>query len=263
MKSRPEKLVEAIKQHPAIINEFLQGQPADVFTKYSSEQEIIDTFDAIKDKYGRDVFGQGYIFRLIDDAEIADVDSLTEDEMQNGIDTSKPYYVPYDKGDKDGNRWYLETPFAIAWSKENVRFLKTDPKARFQGSTFFFKEGLCWSEIKTHYIRCRLKEKSINSNKSMAFYPCSNGVSINFIITLLNSSFAADYVNALINNTQTFGIDDARQLPIIIPNAIQMKDFEDIFQMAVTEKRTTNNEESLSAIQEALDMLTLKLYDLY
>ena len=42
-----------------------------------------------------------------------------------------------------------------------------------------------------------------------------------------------------------------------------MKDFEDIFQMAVTEKRTTNNEESLSAIQEALDMLTLKLYDLY
>ncbi len=97
----------------------------------------------------------------------------------------------------------------------------------------------------------------------MAFYPCSNGVSINFIITLLNSSFAADYVNALINNTQTFGIDDARQLPIIIPNAIQMKDFEDIFQMAVTEKRTTNNEESLSAIQEALDMLTLKLYDLY
>ena len=128
---------------------------------------------------------------------------------------------------------------------------------------FFFKEGLCWSEIKTHYIRCRLKEKSINSNKSMAFYPCSNGVSINFIITLLNSSFAADYVNALINNTQTFGIADARQLPIIIPNAIQMKDFEDIFQMAVTEKRTTNNEESLSAIQEALDMLTLKLYDLY
>ena len=97
----------------------------------------------------------------------------------------------------------------------------------------------------------------------MAFYPCSNGVSINFIITLLNSSFAADYVNALINNTQTFGIDDARQFPIIIPNAIQMKDFEDIFQMAVTEKRTTNNEESLSAIQEALDMLTLKLYDLY
>ena len=79
----------------------------------------------------------------------------------------------------------------------------------------------------------------------------------------MNSSFAADYVNALINNTQTFGIDDARQLPIIIPNAIQMKDFEDIFQMAVTEKRTTNNEESLSAIQEALDMLTLKLYDLY
>jgi putative alpha-1,2-mannosidase len=42
-------------------------------------------------------------------------------------------YVPYDKGDKDGNRWYLETPFAIAWSKENVRFLKTNSGKKGEG----------------------------------------------------------------------------------------------------------------------------------
>ena len=150
-KSRPEKLAEAMKQHPAIVNEFLQGQPADVFVKYSSEQEIVDTFDAIKEKYGRDIFGQGYIFRLIEDNEIADVDSLTEDEKQNGIDSSKPYYVPYDKGDKDGNRWYLETPFAIAWSKENVHFLKTNSGKKGEGMPvvrnpqFYFKEGFVFS----------------------------------------------------------------------------------------------------------------------
>ena len=62
----------------------------------------------------------------MDDCAIANVDSLTDDEKENGIETTKPNYVPYDKGDKDGKRWYLETPFAIAWSKENVRFLKTN-----------------------------------------------------------------------------------------------------------------------------------------
>jgi hypothetical protein len=57
---------------------------------------------------------------LIDDSEVADVEKLTEKEKQNGISGTKKYYVPYDKGDKDGNRWYLETPFAIAWSQKNV-----------------------------------------------------------------------------------------------------------------------------------------------
>ena len=87
-----------------------------------SEKEIANLFDNLKEKYGRDIFGQGYIYKIIDDSELANVDELTKDEKENGIDTSKNFYVPYDKGDKDGNRWYLETPFAIAWSKENVRF---------------------------------------------------------------------------------------------------------------------------------------------
>lgn len=87
-----------------------------------SEAEIAELFDSLKEQYGRDIFGQGYLYKIVDDCEIADVDSLTNDEKENGIETTKPYYVPYDKGDKDGNRWYLETPFAIAWSKENVRF---------------------------------------------------------------------------------------------------------------------------------------------
>lgn len=88
------------------------------------ETEVAALFDSLKERYGRDIFGQGYLYKIVEDCEIADVDSLTDDEKENGIETTKPYYVPYDKGDKgdkDGNRWYLETPFAIAWSKENVR----------------------------------------------------------------------------------------------------------------------------------------------
>ena len=257
---RPEKLAEAIKQYPAIVNEFLQGRPADVFVKYSSEQEIVDTFDAIKEKYGRDIFGQGYIFRLIDDSEIADVDLLTEDEKQNGIETSKPYYVPYDKGDKDGNRWYLETPFAIAWSKENVHYLKTDSKARFQGYTFFFKEGLCWSDINTTYLKCRKKQKSINDVKSMSLFGMSDKVPEMYIISIINSTFMSQYVDNFVNNTQTFQINDARQLPFIVPGQQELDDFLEIFKQALHIKLTSNNEYELSQLQNQLDLLTMQLY---
>jgi hypothetical protein len=123
MESRPKKLDEAIKIHKIKIPGMSKFVNAAEYLKSLNEKEIAELFDTLKEKYGRDIFGQGYLYKLIDNSEIADVDKLTDDEKSNGINTSKKYYVPYDKGDKDGNRWYLETPFAIAWSKENVEFV--------------------------------------------------------------------------------------------------------------------------------------------
>ena len=264
---RPEKLAEAIKQYPAIVNEFLQGRPADVFVKYSSEQEIVDTFDAIKEKYGRDIFGQGYIFRLIDDSEIADVDLLTEDEKQNGIETSKPYYVPYDKGDKDGNRWYLETPFAIAWSKENVHYLKTDSKARFQGYTFFFKEGFCWTDINSTFLKSRLKTKGVFDVVSMSLFTQTSWEDW-YYVCLINTDFMSLYVDNFINNTSHFQINDARQTPIIIPTTNQYEQFRMIFFAAQAVKKKmfagdineTIANEQLQTLQKQLERLMGELY---
>lgn len=126
IESRPKKLEEAIKSLRIKLADVCNYNSVNEFINNASENEIITLFDSLKTKYGRDIFGQGYIYRLVEDSDIANVDELSDDEKENGIDISKNYYVPYDKGDKDGNRWYLETPFAIAWSKENVRFLKTD-----------------------------------------------------------------------------------------------------------------------------------------
>ena len=267
MNKRPEKLAEAIKQYPAIVNEFLQGQPADVFIKYSSEQEIIDTFDAIKEKYGRDIFGQGYIFRLIEDSEIADVDSLTEDEKQNGIDTSKPYYVPYDKGDKDGNRWYLETPFAIAWSKENVQFLKTDPRARYQGYTFFFKEGFCWTNVLNplaRLIKVKIKSASVNDVGSMALSSVVSIVPNYYLVTLLNSNLLFDYYREYVNCTVNVQINDIRQLPIIIPNDSELENIQSLFSQAYSIKKENpdSTPEVLIVVEEQMDKVVNALYSI-
>ena len=126
LKARYKKLDEVMRKYNFSIEYLHPYVSTKEFLDNASELEIAKLFDLLKEKYGRDVFGQGFIYRLIDDAEIADVDSLSDDEKADGIDTSKAYYVPYDKGDKDGNRWFLETPFAIAWSKENVHYFKTN-----------------------------------------------------------------------------------------------------------------------------------------
>jgi hypothetical protein len=71
-----------------------------------SEQEIRNLFDNLKIKFGRDIFGQGFIYRIIAKNELANLQALSEDEKKNGIKGIK-VFVPYDKGDKDGNQWYF------------------------------------------------------------------------------------------------------------------------------------------------------------
>jgi len=268
--SRPKKLAEAIKAHKIQIPGIKKFANVSEYLNSLKESQIVDLFDKLKEQYGRDIFGQGYIYRLIDDSEIADVDTLTEKEKENGISEKKKHYVPYDKGDKDGNRWYLETPFAIAWTQKNVGFLRADPKARYQGYMFYFKEGFCWSDINTTFLKCRKKQKSINDVKSMSLYALTEKVPEFFIVSIINSTFVSYYVNDFVNNTQTFQINDARQLPIIIPTKEELRQFEKLFCIAIATKQKQFSgqisedkaETMLFDIQKKLDQLVIELYSI-
>ena len=264
--SRPKKLAEAIKKHKVKVPQMTGFANEKKFLASLTDYEITELFDDLKEKYGRDIFGQGYIYRMIDDCELANISELSDDEMKNGIDASKNYYVPYDKGDKDGNRWYLETPFAIAWTKENVAFLKNNSGKKGEGMPvvrnpqFYFKEGFCWSDINTTYLKCRKKQKSIHDVKSMSLFGMTDKVPEDYIITLINSTFISLYVDNFVNNTQTFQINDARQLPIIIPTKEQIDIATGFVNEAIKIKKTTNSEKELLDLQQRVDRFVEQLY---
>jgi len=266
--SRPKKLAEAIKKHKVKVPQMAGFANEKEFLASMTDGEITELFDELKEKYGRDIFGQGYIYRMIDDTELANVEGLSADEKKNGIDTSKNFYVPYDKGDKDGNRWYLETPFAIAWNKENVRFLFANSGKKGEGmpvvrnSQYYFREGFCWSDINTTYLKCRKKQKSIHDVKSMSLFGMTDKVPEDYIITLINSTFISLYVDNFVNNTQTFQINDARQLPIIIPNEKQKAKAASFVKEAIDIKKTTNSEKALLDLQQRVDKFVEKIYHL-
>ena len=267
--SRPKKLAEAIKKKKIRVPQMAGFTNEKDFLDSLTEREIAILFDILKEQYGRDIFGQGYIYKIIDDSELANVDELTNEEKENGIDISKNYYVPYDKGDKDGNRWYLETPFAIAWSKENVRFLKTNSGKKGEGMPvvrnpqFYFREGLCWSDINTTFLKCRKKDKSIHDVKSMSIFGISDLLSEDYIITMINSTLISYYVDNFVNNTQTFQINDARQLPIIIPTPENDEKARDIVASAIKIKKGYTIENfTLDSIQKDVDIFVEKIYHL-
>jgi len=269
--SRPNKLLQSITSYNIKELHHIENQEDAVnYLEDKNEAEIRELFDGLKEKYSRDIFGQGYLFRIVSHDEIEDVIALSEKEKKNGIAGDKTF-VPYDKGDKEGNRWYLKTPYYIDWSEENVKELSNDPKARWQGYNFYFREGFCWSDIHTILIKCRSKSNGVHDVKSMSLFPLLQKLCPErYLISILNSTFISDYDFNFVNNTQTFQINDARQLPIIIPNEKLLNEFETVFNRAykIKQKQFDNKissadaENQLEQVQNTVDEMIYKLYDL-
>lgn len=240
-----------------------------------NEFEIRELFDSLKIEYGRDCFGQGYLFRIVDENELATVEDLTAEEKSNGINNNK-CFVPYDKGDKDGNRWYLKTPYYIDWSVKNVLFFKRNSGKKGKGmpvlrnTKFYFQEGFCWSDIHTVLIKSRLKGKSVHDVKSMSLFPLIDSITAKYLVCIINSRFASEFSHEFLNNTSSFQINDARRLPIIVPTDKQLKDFEILFDKSyeIQIQKHYNKisqelaESQLQITQKELDTKVDELYNL-
>ena len=237
------------------------------------EEDIRKLFDDLKEKYWRDIFWQWYIYRIVSFNELADVSKLSDYEKINWIKWISSY-VPYDKWDKDGNRWYLPTPYYIDWSENNVHFLRSNSGKKWtwmpvvRNPHLYFRDWFCWSDIHTILIKSRMKSNWVYDVKSMSMFSLISYCPDFFIVCLLNSTFISEYDFSFINNTQTVQINDARQIPIIIPNESQLNIFEKIFNEAykiqkmkfdwLLSSEVVNSK--LLLIQKELDIEVYKLY---
>ena len=247
----------------------------EVILSIKSEVEIREIFDEIKLKVGRDVFGQGYLFRIIESSEIADIDEMTEDEKQSGIaNERKDHFVLYDKGDRDGNRWFAESPYYIDWSKKSVKWLKGNSGKKGKGMPvvrnpkFYFRAGFCWTDVNSTYLKSRVKFKSVHDVLSMSLFSMSDIISEKYIVCIINSKFISEFVGDFINSTSHFQINDARRVPLIIPTSSQLLKFESVFDKAYAIKELQFSEDlskeiaeqKLDEIQKELDDMVYSLY---
>ncbi len=149
-----------------------------------------------------------------------------------------------------------------------VGFLRTDPKARYQGYMFYFKEGFCWSNVLTTHIKCRKKQSTVHSTESMSFFSVTVCVPEYYMICMINSKFIAYYVDSFINSTSHCTTGDAKLIPIIVPNEKQLVYFKSIFNKAlnIREKESKNilserdSEILIDDIQKELDIAVNESY---
>ena len=142
--------------------------------------------------------------------------------------------------------------------------MKTDPKARYQGYQFFFREGFCWNNVlnpNARLLKTKLKQATVNDVGSMSLMSVSYLPNA-FFVSLLNSNFLFDYYRQFINCTVNIQINDLRQIPIIIPTENELNEFLDLFYKIYSIKKESGSDEpnSLKDYEKQLDNLVNSLY---
>jgi hypothetical protein len=279
--TRVEKLYNVILDKPEIkakwnlLKDVETKQDVEDILNSITEQEIWKIFDEIKAEFGLRVFGKGYMYRIIPDNLEFDTSNISDVEKLNGISGFK-YWVPYDKGDKEGNRWYLETPYLIDWSEESVEWLKSHSGHSGAGMPvvrnpkFYFRNGFCWTNVlnpNSSYIKCRLKAKSVNDVGSMSLYDELN-LGDEYFVTSLNSFLFFKVLREFFNGSVNVQMNDIRKLPIKIPSATELDAFKSKFDECLDiQKQYFNSDlekaetrKLLKPIELEIDEMVNKLY---
>lgn len=215
------------------------------------------------------------MYRIIPGAQQCNTTNISDSEKEEGIN-SDVCWVPYDKGDREGNRWYLETPYLIDWSKGAVQWLKSHSGHSGAGMPvvrnpqFYFRNGFCWSDVlnpNSIYIKCRLKSKSVNDVKSMSLYD-EIGIGDQYIVSLINSFLHFKMLREFLNGTVAIQMNDIRKMPIKIPSEKELEAFRNEFNKCLAiQKRYFKGEidkadarAQLKPIEDIIDQMVNQFY---
>lgn len=275
------KLWNAIQVEPKIKRKFDLLSDCN---NYDAVKEILDDldeieiwalFDNIKEKFGLRIFGKGFMYRIIPEPMIFNTTTITENQKLEGIKGIRTY-VPYDKGDRDGNRWYLETPYLIDWSEDTVNWLKSQSGHSGAGMPvvrnpqFYFRNGFCWTNVlnpNSTYFKCRLKDTTVNDVGSMSLYD-ESGLGDKYFVVSLNSYLHFKILREFFNNTVNVQMNDIRKLPIKIPSENELQAFNEKFDACLAikkeyfaekiDRKEMNN--LLQPIESEIDEMVNRLY---
>ena len=146
-----------------------------------------------------------------------------------------------------------------------VGFLKANSGKKGEGMPvvrnpqFYFKEGFCWTDVNSTYLKARIKKSGVFDVLSMSLFT-QIYIPDWYFVCVINSRLISFYVDNFINNTSHFQINDARQLPIIIPTKEELLALGTLFNSAVRAKQKQESENKLTEIQVNLDYMIEKLY---
>ncbi len=196
--------------------------------------------------------------------------AVTEDERTQGIDVSRPHWVPFSKGTGSGE--YFRRPrVAIDWSQESVAELErraalpsgTPRKAYLRNRAYYFEPGLTYSVVATGRVTARLlPEGWIIGHKGSGVFVEDPATAKLFVLGYLNSALATYFMRKIVNTTATADVGYLEKLPYRRPDErLEQAVVERV--EGIIEARTADPEAEIESLRDEIDEQIFDLFDVH
>jgi hypothetical protein len=194
---------------------------------------------------------------------------LTDTEKRDGIEIDDPnndkYFVPLDKAGvsdilgKVLSQFYRPVEFYVNWSSSAVREMRENPAAYFRNSSYYFADGISFSDTGIYSPTFRLSHGGVFDQKSSCIF--SDYFSREFLLGVLCSKLTKYFVKVFINHTVSSQVDSIKAIPIALPDDQTRQAIESIVNAIVSKQKAAPSYDYFEE-QGALDQLVYALYNL-
>lgn len=133
-----------------------------------------------------------------------------ENERFNGV-TGEADYVPLIRG---GHREPFEKTFwAIRWDRASIEQYKSDKKARFQNSRYYFREGIALPMVTSGRLTASYMNNSVFDQGVVGVFPKDVRL-INFLLIYLNSTYVTKVLKGTINTSANNSAKYISRIPL-------------------------------------------------
>jgi type I restriction-modification system DNA methylase subunit len=186
--------------------------------------------------------------------------------IYNGL-SGRGRWLPFRKGDPEGNRWLSNEFLFIEWTEDSVRWLFENSGRKgpnmpvIRNPNLYFTRGINWQRTgRDTPLKVRIIEPCIYDSECPVIMPLTPLVSVGYLACVLNSSVATFFIKRFINNTK-YELSDLRMLPLVIPNPHQADRLDEFAEQAIACKQlifTTRlpSNELTSYVRRLMDELT-------
>lgn len=149
-------------------------------------------------------------------------------------------WVPFRKGDPEGDRWADNEPLFINWTENTVRWLSDAPEARWQGHRFFFTPGVTWSLHANHTrVKARYQEACVFDASGSRMTPLFKSFPVGAFLAIMNSDVFSFFLKKFIKHNQDVEINDLRKMPVVVPTQIQAEILTELSKRSIEAKQLT------------------------
>lgn len=142
--------------------------------------------------------------------DVLNKDLISNQTSIDGID-GKECFIPIIRGGSIS--YYKPSNYFVNWNKDVVKFYKTDKKARFQNSSFYFKLGIAVPMVSSSKITAAIIDGRLFDQAVVGIFP-KNKKHLYYMLGFLNSSVASQMMK-IINPTANNSANYIKKLPII------------------------------------------------